>query len=453
MAETRGRPRRRRRRGDRRGRPPGTAGAGRARRCGARPAAQEDAARAAPARGRQRRRPGRPGHRPPGPPARRPVPGRRARPGGRPGRARRRAGHGRQRRQLGRARRARRRRPGGSTTSPTCYLGEGLGCAVVSDGEVRRGHAGLAGEIAHVAHRRPATAGPCRSPTCSARSASAGPARPRSTSPHCWRPWTPIRSCARPFAKAVGGVLSAAVALTDPAVVLLGGPWGRRPAVLAAIAAELARAPLSVPVRAAAVDEAPSLAGAPRDGAAAAPRRDRRPLHPIRAMRPGGALHRVRRMSRRYQMQQKLSLDRRRLLDRGRARQQGLQGQRQGHADPRHVRPRGRDGNEVAKIQEKKLDVRDKMNIERAATRRHGAQGARRHPRPLQHRGRGRRGPQGPRQHRRPRVRDRARRRHRREVSKKWFRVRDTYGVEVEDGQDVALILAITVALDAMARG
>ena len=30
------------------------------------------------------------------------------------------------------------------------HLGEGLGCAVVSDGEVRRGHAGLAGEIAHV---------------------------------------------------------------------------------------------------------------------------------------------------------------------------------------------------------------------------------------------------------------------------------------------------------------
>src|SRR6201996_6203980 len=35
------------------------------------------------------------------------------------------------------------------------YLGEGLGCAVVSDGEVRRGHAGLAGEIAHLL-----TAGP-----------------------------------------------------------------------------------------------------------------------------------------------------------------------------------------------------------------------------------------------------------------------------------------------------
>ncbi len=30
------------------------------------------------------------------------------------------------------------------------YLGEGLGCAIISDGEVRRGHGGLAGEIAHL---------------------------------------------------------------------------------------------------------------------------------------------------------------------------------------------------------------------------------------------------------------------------------------------------------------
>ena len=35
-------------------------------------------------------------------------------------------------------------------------------------------------------------------------------------------------------------------------------------------------------------------------------------------------------------------------------------------------------------------------------------------------------------------------------VSKKWFRVRDTYGVEIEPGQDDALILAITVCIDAM---
>lgn len=38
------------------------------------------------------------------------------------------------------------------------------------------------------------------------------------------------------------------------------------------------------------------------------------------------------------------------------------------------------------------------------------------------------------------------------EVSKKWFRVRDTYGVEMESGEDVAMILAITVAIDALAR-
>ena len=38
-------------------------------------------------------------------------------------------------------------------------------------------------------------------------------------------------------------------------------------------------------------------------------------------------------------------------------------------------------------------------------------------------------------------------------VSKKWFRVRDTYGVEVAPGANVALVLAITVAIDGMSRG
>ena len=36
------------------------------------------------------------------------------------------------------------------------------------------------------------------------------------------------------------------------------------------------------------------------------------------------------------------------------------------------------------------------------------------------------------------------------EVSKKWFRMRDTYGIEIEPGQDELLILAVAVALDAM---
>jgi uncharacterized protein YxjI len=38
------------------------------------------------------------------------------------------------------------------------------------------------------------------------------------------------------------------------------------------------------------------------------------------------------------------------------------------------------------------------------------------------------------------------------EVSKKWFRVRDTYGVEIAPGQNEALILAITVCIDEMAH-
>jgi uncharacterized protein YxjI len=38
------------------------------------------------------------------------------------------------------------------------------------------------------------------------------------------------------------------------------------------------------------------------------------------------------------------------------------------------------------------------------------------------------------------------------EVSKKWFRVRDSYGVEIAPGQEDALILAATVALDMMAH-
>src|SRR5512143_857365 len=38
------------------------------------------------------------------------------------------------------------------------------------------------------------------------------------------------------------------------------------------------------------------------------------------------------------------------------------------------------------------------------------------------------------------------------EVSKKWFRLRDTYGVEIDAGQDDALILAVTVCIDEMAH-
>jgi uncharacterized protein YxjI len=38
------------------------------------------------------------------------------------------------------------------------------------------------------------------------------------------------------------------------------------------------------------------------------------------------------------------------------------------------------------------------------------------------------------------------------EVSKKWFRARDTYGIDVYDPQSVVLLLAVTVAVDAMSH-
>jgi uncharacterized protein YxjI len=38
------------------------------------------------------------------------------------------------------------------------------------------------------------------------------------------------------------------------------------------------------------------------------------------------------------------------------------------------------------------------------------------------------------------------------EVSKRWFRVRDTYGIEIAPDENDGLILAVTVCIDEMAR-
>jgi len=38
------------------------------------------------------------------------------------------------------------------------------------------------------------------------------------------------------------------------------------------------------------------------------------------------------------------------------------------------------------------------------------------------------------------------------QVSRKWFRIRDTYGVQIEQGQNEILLLAVTVAIDIMAH-
>ena len=107
-------------------------------------------------------------------------------------------------------------------------------------------------------------------------------------------------------------------------------------------------------------------------------------------------------------------------------------------------------GSEVAKIQERKLSVRDKMKIEmgdRSATVHKAVAGIRdRYKIDVDG---------GPDMSAHGNVGD-----HEYEierdgetvatVSKSWFRVRDTYGVEIAPGQDDALILALTVCMDSM---
>ena len=110
-------------------------------------------------------------------------------------------------------------------------------------------------------------------------------------------------------------------------------------------------------------------------------------------------------------------------------------------------------GNELSKIQEKKLSVRDKMTIESGSTeatvhkrligiRDHyvievdGGEDLKAHGNIVDH------------EYEIERDGEKVA-----EVSKKWFRVRDTYGVQLAQGQDVPLILAISVCVDQMARG
>jgi predicted NBD/HSP70 family sugar kinase len=145
------------------------------------------------------------------------------------------------------------------------YLGEGLGCAVVSDGDVRRGHVGIAGEIAHVVTWGPRglaarftdvfAALHLRQPGSTAIDTGAVLRILDATT-------AKARATRLTLAHAVSGVLAAAVALSDPGVVVLGGPWGAHPAMLDAVREDFGAQPRCVPVRAAAVLDEPSLRGA-----------------------------------------------------------------------------------------------------------------------------------------------------------------------------------------------
>jgi len=148
------------------------------------------------------------------------------------------------------------------------HLGEGLGCALVSDGEVRRGGTGLAGEVAHLIVTGPQErAMPfidlfdvlgLRQPASTAidvdrlLAAATGP--------------TPQAAASRGIlGDAISSVLAAIVALADPTAIVIGGTWGTHPAILGAIRTAFADRPRHVPVRAAAVTAEPALAGARAD--------------------------------------------------------------------------------------------------------------------------------------------------------------------------------------------
>jgi predicted NBD/HSP70 family sugar kinase len=138
------------------------------------------------------------------------------------------------------------------------HLGEGLGCAVLADGEVRRGHAGLAGEIAHLL-----TAGPGgQAMPFTQVFAELGLRRPGSTAVDVEAVRGAVVTDAGPLARAVAGVVSAVVALADPGVVVLGGPWGTEPLLVDAVRAAVEGTPRPVGVRPSAVTDQPSLRAA-----------------------------------------------------------------------------------------------------------------------------------------------------------------------------------------------
>ena len=135
------------------------------------------------------------------------------------------------------------------------YLGEGLGCAIVNDGEVRRGRTGLTGEIAHLL-----TAGPGgRAVHLIELFGELGLRQHGSTAIDVGRLLASDAATRQAIGVGVAGVIAALVALADPEEVIVGGPWG--PALAGDIRAAVAAMPRGVPVRAAELTEEPALAG------------------------------------------------------------------------------------------------------------------------------------------------------------------------------------------------
>jgi predicted NBD/HSP70 family sugar kinase len=148
------------------------------------------------------------------------------------------------------------------------FLGEGLGCAIVSDGEVRAGHAGLAGEIAHLI-----TPGPLgQAMRLIEVFGELGLRQDDSTAIDVDLLLTATTgsdsqaaTTRQALSHAIAGVLAAIVALADPHLIVIGGPWGSHPGILDSITTATARLPRHTPIRAAEVTVEAPLAGARAD--------------------------------------------------------------------------------------------------------------------------------------------------------------------------------------------
>jgi predicted NBD/HSP70 family sugar kinase len=148
------------------------------------------------------------------------------------------------------------------------FLGDGLGAAIISDGRVIRGHAGFAGEIAHLI-----TVGPQGQAmrlievfsTLELRRSGSTAIDAERLLAAATGPQPQAAAVRQTLSQAVSGVLPAAVALTDPELILVGGSWGSHPVILEAIAGAAARLPRPIPIQAAALTDDPGLTGARTD--------------------------------------------------------------------------------------------------------------------------------------------------------------------------------------------
>lgn len=147
------------------------------------------------------------------------------------------------------------------------HLGEGLGCAIVSDGRVLRGRRGLAGEISHLVTTGPEgravplieVFGPLglRHPGSTAIDPGRLLAAASGDTPEA----AEVR---RAVGRAVGGVLTAIASLTDPGHIIVGGPWGRASEIFDELRHAASRTPRGPLLRRASV-QAPALAGVRTD--------------------------------------------------------------------------------------------------------------------------------------------------------------------------------------------